>query len=934
MADYVSKYTGSVIDEAIGKVVDGLTDAVSPTASVKQTADGATISITDKDGTTTATIRNGEDGKDGSAGAPGADGSDGVGVSNIYQKTTSVEDGGENVFVIELTDGTISNFKVRNGSKGSAGADGSPGVDGKDGADGAAGKDGTSVTIKSVSTSSADGGSNVVTFSDGKTLTVKNGSKGSTGAAGKDGVDGKTPVKGVDYFDGSPGEPGAPGADGHTPVKGVDYYTEADKAEFSQYIASELAKRGQLKPEFAQSEAWLNANGDTSKLYVLPDGMIWANVQTVTESEKVPNFTNLMDDPNAYIKDGYRYSSSSAAFKECPTDCAVVVPITASEAYTIRMIGASNNATQQYRNSIYFGTSNTSFTGTFDTSKLTYDIDANVDSSIYFSNPPSGSYSYMVFHVADGVDADNLIVTVNEEITYTPTEGGVEYRWASTGRAFVPADYEDRIVALEGGLAEAEGDIEALQTKVGGMAMTTNATTAFSIPAYCPVPQLPADGSEGADFDYKATTTQDAYDYMDALCGKYTQYITKQTMGQDASGAFDHNRYILSKAYWRAWQKENYPRMFAWINGSTVIYSVSVSPRVGDTMYSTPYIGTVYSTVTAVNSAAKTASTRTVNGLVFTRHESGDVEPTIAYTKPPQYPGSFAAASVYNSAFGSLTKVSTVGSDYFTGADGIKYIRYPFEDRGQDKTKPLSIFILSNEHGNYGDDLIPSFVVMRMAKDLCKNTENPFLKWLKENCMITMIPVGNPWGYARYLESGNTSGYYNSNGININRNYDTPGWSTSDTNYGETETFGAYPGCEVETQHIMNTMQLCRPKVGISMHSPGFAPEYKNMPDNAYFIYQGQGFDSARVHKVTEALYSNYGMGGAADVGYAQHYEMCGKSPAYIQYVGAVGGLTETVTQENGTNNTHTSIAMEQAYTQMLLFLQTWCEEALQKASE
>lgn len=64
--------------------------------------------------------------------------------------------------------------------------------DGADGADGAAGKDGTSVTVKSVSESSADGGSNVVTFSDGKTLTVKNGSKGSTGDTGPAGERGET----------------------------------------------------------------------------------------------------------------------------------------------------------------------------------------------------------------------------------------------------------------------------------------------------------------------------------------------------------------------------------------------------------------------------------------------------------------------------------------------------------------------------------------------------------------------------------------------------------------------------------------------------------------------------------------------------------------------------------------------------------------------
>lgn len=62
------------------------------------------------------------------------------------------------------------------------------GADGHPGKDGTNGKDGTSVTVKSASESTADGGSNVVTFSDGKTLTVKNGSKGSAGTNGKDGV--------------------------------------------------------------------------------------------------------------------------------------------------------------------------------------------------------------------------------------------------------------------------------------------------------------------------------------------------------------------------------------------------------------------------------------------------------------------------------------------------------------------------------------------------------------------------------------------------------------------------------------------------------------------------------------------------------------------------------------------------------------------------
>lgn len=48
-------------------------------------------------------------------------------------------------------------------------------------AEGEDGKDGTSVTVVSVKESTADGGSNIVTFSDGKTLIVKNGVNGKNG---------------------------------------------------------------------------------------------------------------------------------------------------------------------------------------------------------------------------------------------------------------------------------------------------------------------------------------------------------------------------------------------------------------------------------------------------------------------------------------------------------------------------------------------------------------------------------------------------------------------------------------------------------------------------------------------------------------------------------------------------------------------------------
>ena len=72
------------------------------------------------------------------------------------------------------------------------------------------GEDGKSVTVTSVSESTADGGSNVVTFSDGKTVTIKNGSKGNKGDKGD------------------------------TPVKGIDYFTESEKAEMVQAVLEAL----------------------------------------------------------------------------------------------------------------------------------------------------------------------------------------------------------------------------------------------------------------------------------------------------------------------------------------------------------------------------------------------------------------------------------------------------------------------------------------------------------------------------------------------------------------------------------------------------------------------------------------------------------------------------------------------------------------------
>ena len=132
--------------------------------------DGTTLYITTASGTSSANLK-GDKGDDGYTPVKGKDyfdgekGADGVSATHSWNGTT---------LTITSASGTSSvNLKGEKGDTGSTGASG------------------TSVTVSNVTTSTEDGGSNVVTFSDGKTLTIKNGSKGSAGKDGTNGADGK-----------------------------------------------------------------------------------------------------------------------------------------------------------------------------------------------------------------------------------------------------------------------------------------------------------------------------------------------------------------------------------------------------------------------------------------------------------------------------------------------------------------------------------------------------------------------------------------------------------------------------------------------------------------------------------------------------------------------------------------------------------------------
>lgn len=677
---------------------------------------------------------------------------------------------------------------------------------------------------------------------------------------------------------------------------------EKNKDELTLYLINELAKRNQLAPEFANS---VEECTDQSKLYVLPDGYIYAYLRSVEIVEGGPAYTNLLTASTTEIKTHTRYSQSGATFKTGVSGVdAVIFPIPAGEI-TLRFRGityGSYSSSDKYPY-IYGGTSNTAFPTTFVPNDSYWTPGADGDIVITFNN--ASGCTYAVMHL-EHANMSTGIATLNEEIINT--EGGtvITEGWASTGHAFVPADYEDRIIAAEEAVNDLDGRVKALER--------IEPVDAIHSMVYAPSPQLPADGSETADFDAANISATEIYAYIDALAAKHPRYLTKEVLGKDESGTYDWCRYTASRRTYDAWVEPTYPAMYGWTSGSTTIYSVSVSPRVGDTMYSTANIGTAYSTVTAVDNANQT---RTVNGLIFARDTSADIAPTLVYTYTDYdtrrgYSLATWHNSVYNSSRSKIGTISDIANGVLTDTDGNSYTRYPIGDRNSSFEKLPALVIGSNEHGGNitGDPAEGAIISARLIKDLCecRHADNAFLNMLKSEYMIVFCPIINPWGY------GKEDGYCNANGVNIDRNFDTPGWGhDTDTRHGE------YGGSENETQFFMNTVFASGAKIALANHVLGTQDDTNNC---GYMLGRDNPKYNAHLAGIAETMAVNYDL-AFITMGQAPGDEY-GKTRSYLDHIGVEGGALEMCAlagyfEDGGTR--HTAQALEADYTLLLQFL-------------
>ena len=231
----------------------------------QSSADSGQNVVTFNDGQT-LTIKNGSIGPAGPTGPAGSDGKS-VSIKNISQKNGSGEtstvtfddnktlqirngvNGKDGVSVTHEWNGTILNVTSASGTT-SANLKGDKG------------DKGDSIVVTNVYEDDSDGGTNLVEFSDGSWLQVRNGRRGEKGNQGDPGIGIPAIVKRIDrvedttivvfedvngetefeVYDGAPGRKGDTGPAGYTPQRGVDYYTEKDRLDMINEVSETLSE--------------------------------------------------------------------------------------------------------------------------------------------------------------------------------------------------------------------------------------------------------------------------------------------------------------------------------------------------------------------------------------------------------------------------------------------------------------------------------------------------------------------------------------------------------------------------------------------------------------------------------------------------------------------------------------------------------------------
>lgn len=513
---------------------------------------------------------------------------------------------------------------------------------------------------------------------------------------------------------------------------------------------------------------------DTTKMYVLPDGYIYAYLY---QESTGPSYTNLLplatDTDRKTIfngtgyADGYRLNSSGVASAVSGMMVTGFIPVKYGDI--IRVYGVKNTSSAYGMNFAFYDSSNTFLTNTggnktFDSAVTGWTIVNNgdgtynltIDTTALASSVTSKIANCDAIRMATGSFA-NAIITVNEEITEdSGTTGG--YAWLNTGFAFVPAEYEERIVALE---------------------------------------QLIASGNVGKSLTIKSVSesTEDGGNNVVTFSDGSTLTVKNGKTGAKGSNGTNGTVQI----------DPLFAESVSWLNTNGDTSKLYILPDNFVYAYmSGSWKNTGNSFISTDSSCMKYLSDR---NTYIAPVPSGYCESAVEYDATATH---YLTKYDFATMTGMFTALATANADYVTettlgkdstGTYDIKsYVldaptTIPSNyESAMTKDKPTFI-ITSGLHGVEPDAV---HEVYHFMKDLCENhMENEHLEYLRNNVRFVIVPISNPWGYVNQK-------YNNSNDVDLNKNFEhgyrTNGTANTGANaYSEAETvllkgvFDSYP---------------------------------------------------------------------------------------------------------------------------------------------
>lgn len=541
-------------------------------------------------------------------------------------------------------------------------------------------------------------------------------------------------------------------------------------------------------------------------------------------------------------------------------------------------------------------------------SKLT--IKANSTKNTYFlvlktyTKPTQFGSDTMVPDYATGESGRHVVTNGTELVYHLPSDARyivIEYTYGTDDMSpvIIEADgidfYNDARIAL--------GPVADTQRK----ALKENL-----LPLYCPAPQAPANDTAGSDFNAENLTAaqlQAAFDSLVEVLPRYSSLYG--VIGKDCTGNNDLKAYVFTRRNRFAFKAAD--ALFAWKDQSdNVVYIDSVSPLVGSSIYSDTS-RTVAGTIASYAYVSGTATMTDGNGTTYTRDEDSNVAADVVFSKTLS--GIETGFTAYDSSDSSAGSATSSDGIHYT-LSGKTYTRFAGFDYHTDVH--FTLLLVGNVHGPQSDPLEPSITMYRLAKDLCTGAaikNHRFINYLKQNARIVLLPVANPSGILKWVNN-QQNGRENANNVNINRNFDTPGWASL-----VSDVKGTYPGDQAETQYIMNLFAAFNPDAAYDCHCYAYWNAAGSSTCNASAF--GLTPNAGTTDELIELFWSSFGI---------KTWKMGADSPAtsstcdaYIQKIGAKGSTIEMWAGEatasasayyNG--HQHTPLVMEYCYSMLL----------------